>query len=88
MPKKTAQPEKIVTPKSMVELRWSRTTPEERSQFASRIAKLGWKGANRARRIASAGRRPSPDRCPCGAMTRERALARNHQCTAPPKRKK
>lgn len=28
----------------------------------------------------SPGRRPITDRCPCGAMSRKRAITRSHQC--------
>jgi len=34
-----------------------------------------WGGAR-----TGAGRCPSEDRCPCGAMTRERAAKRRHRC--------
>jgi hypothetical protein len=30
---------------------------------------------------AGPGRPPSEDRCPCGAMTKARAKARNHKCS-------
>ncbi len=43
-----------------------------------------WASRNRALRTPThAGGRPkSPDRCPCGAMTRERAEKRGHRCAA------
>ena len=49
---------------------------ETRQQFFSRIAKQRKPGNYKG------GRKPSTDRCPCGAMTRNRALRRNHKCSA------
>lgn len=83
--KETAQPEPAqpATPQSMAELRWKGTTAKERSEFASRIAKLGWTAKNRKRRT-KAGGRPKMDapRCPCGLMTVKCAKARCHKCEA------
>src|SRR5262249_13718307 len=48
--------------------RWGKTTAEERTDYARRIAQQP---------------RPSrmnPDRCPCGIMTAERARKRAHIC--------
>ena len=55
--------------------RWRKVKKAERSAMMRALA---------ARRIQPRGGRPvNPDRCPCGAMTRARALKRNHKCVAP-----
>ncbi|HEX4545748.1 MAG TPA: hypothetical protein VH110_05270 [Candidatus Acidoferrum sp.] len=80
MATKKPTPEKNPAAQALVALRWAKTTPEERRAFAARMAEAGWKGANRARRLKTAGRPRTADRCPCGAMTRKRARARGHRC--------
>lgn len=66
--KKTAQASAVSkAARAMVRARWAKTTPKERSQFAS------W--------VASQPR--VKERCPCGEMSLKRALARRHKCVAP-----
>jgi hypothetical protein len=59
-------------------------TPEQRMQSRSGSITLTEKQARTVRgkltAAAGAGRKPSTDRCPCGAMTAARAAARGHQC--------
>jgi hypothetical protein len=71
--------------------RWAKTPPQKRTQLLSRAARARWQKTTAEERTAFArwvasqprpGRR-SPDRCPCGEMTRARALARRHKCAAP-----
>jgi hypothetical protein len=83
-PRASKKPKKNAAAQALSALRWKDTTAAERTEFARRIAKLGWKGRAAKVRIKAGGRPRSQDRCPCGAMTRERAKKRNHQCVAPP----
>jgi hypothetical protein len=83
MPKQPKKPKKNAAAQALSKLRWKGTTSDERSEFASRIAKLGWTGDAAKARKKAGGRPKDKDRCPCGAMTRERAKKRNHQCKTP-----
>ena len=64
----------------LVRKRWEKTTKDERSLILQEVARLGWEGENRAKRLENAGRPLSPNRCPCGKMTLDRAAKRNHKC--------
>ena len=74
--------EKNKAAQELVKKRWSKTTEEERSQLLGDISRQGWSPENREKRLENAGRPLSPDRCPCGKMTKARAKARNHRCEA------
>ena len=52
-------------------------TPAELSEIRARAGRMV------RNRVAGPGRPRQADRCPCGAMTKARALARRHKCEAP-----
>lgn len=69
--------------RSLARARWAKTTPEQRSEFAAKIA------AHRTpETMGAAGRDPLKPRCPCGEMTLARAKARRHKCEPPKAAKK
>jgi hypothetical protein len=62
-PEKPKKKKKNRAAQALIQLRWAKTTPEERSKLAT------WLNAQK---------KPDPEkpRCPCGAMTLKRALTR------------
>jgi hypothetical protein len=81
-PKKSKEIKKNAAAQALSALRWKGTTASERSEFASRISRIGWTGEAAKKRVKAGGRPRATDRCPCGAMTAERAKARGHRCVA------
>jgi hypothetical protein len=57
--------------------RWAHTTKAERADFARMLRRAPGSGAG-------AGRKPLPDRCPCGKYSVHLAAKRRHVCTARP----
>lgn len=60
---------------------------KKRGNPGSELAKMRWAkpwaDRNQPREAGKLGGRPrDPDRCPCGEMTRERAIKRGHHCEA------
>lgn len=85
MPKETNEPTELArrrAGRSLARARWAKTTPEERSEFAARIA-----AQRTPETMGAAGRDPLKPRCPCGEMTLARAKARRHKCVAPTTKK-
>ena len=67
-PGKPSKKQKDAAAQALGRKRWKGTTKAERREFGRWAAAQG------------GGRPRSADRCPCGAMTRERAEKRNHRC--------
>jgi len=70
-----ASPEKDPIAAAMAAKRWAKPewkTAKARSEFMRHVASFSPR--------TGAGRKPAPDRCPCGEMTRARALKRGHVC--------
>ena len=59
----------------MAALFWADKTPRQRSRIMKKRRAMG------GDYYTGGGRPPSPDRCPCGEFTRERAAKRNHKCS-------
>lgn len=51
-----------------------------KNPHAVALGRLG--GLRSGGKREGAGRKPSSERCPCGAMSRKRAAERNHKCEA------
>lgn len=54
---------------------------QQSSSDKQRLSEIRAEAAKQRKKFgAGSGRPKSPDRCPCGAMTRERAEKRGHRC--------
>jgi hypothetical protein len=64
--------------------------PRKKDPAAQALGRKRWKGISKAERVEfgrwaasrGGGRPRSEDRCPCGAMTKDRAGKRGHRCQA------
>lgn len=73
--KRKASPKEEPLPPELIELALAQATMEQlgRALAQKRLETPEWKGGRP---------RTKAPRCPCEAMTRKRALARGHRCTA------
>jgi hypothetical protein len=69
-PSKPTKKRKDPAAQALGRKRWKGITKAERAEFGRWAASLG------------GGRPRSKDRCPCGAMTKDRATKRGHRCEA------
>jgi hypothetical protein len=66
--------------------RWAGTTEAERAEAMGQVGRKRFERSlfmqQAAAKRVNPGRKQSPDRRPCGTMTRARAEKRGHKCTA------